>query len=61
MNNPRQQNSKNKNATSATNRDQQKNIDLLKVISIEETMITLSNYGEQLKIQLDFNLTQQGM
>ena len=61
MNNPQQQNSKNKNATSATNRDQQKNIDLLKVISIEETMITLSNYGEQLKIQLDFNLTQQGM
>ena len=61
MNNPPQQNSKNKNATSATNRDQQKNIDLLKVISIEETMITLSNYGEQLKIQLDFNLTQQGM
>ena len=37
-------------------------IDLLKVISsLEETMKILSNYGEQLKIQLDFNLTQQGM
>ena len=28
---------------------------------VEETMKTLSNYGEQLKIQGDFNLTQQRM
>ena len=62
MNNPPQQNSKNGKAASATNRGQQENVDLLKVISfVEETMKTLSNYGEQLKIQLDFNLTQQGM
>ena len=62
MNNPPQNNSKNGNAASATNRSQQPNIDLLKVISfVEETMKTLSNCGEQLKIQLDFNLTQKGL
>ena len=62
INDPPQENSKNGNAASAKNRGQQENIDLLKVISlVEETMKTLSNYGEQLKIQLDFNLTQQRM
>ena len=61
MNNPPQQNSKNGNVASATNRGQQENINLIKVICIvEETMKTASNYGEQLKIQLDFNLIQQG-
>ena len=54
MSNPPQQNSENGNAASATNRGQQENIDLLKVISfVEETMKTLSNYGEQLKMQFD--------
>ena len=62
IDNPPQQNSKNGNAASATNRSQQENIDLLKVlIFMEETVKTLSNYGEQLKVRLDFNLTQQGM
>ena len=62
INNPPQQNSKNRNAVSATNGDQQENINILKVISfVAKTMKNLSNYGEQLKIQLDFNLTQQGM
>ena len=51
INNPPQQNSKKGNAASATNRGQQENIDLLKVLRfLEETMKTLSNYGEQLKI-----------
>ena len=59
---PALQSSKNKNMASAANRGQQENIDLLKVITfVEQTMKTLSNYGEQLKIQLDCNLTQQGM
>ena len=54
MSNPPQQNSENGNAASATNRGQQENIDLLKVISfVEETMKTLSNYGEQLKMQFE--------
>ena len=54
MSNPPQQNSENGNAASATNRGQQENIDLLKVISfVEETMKTLSNCGEQLKMQFD--------
>ena len=63
INNPlNKQNSKNGNVASAMNRGQLENIELLKVISfVEETMKTLSNYGEQLKIQLDFNLTQQGV
>ena len=61
INNPlNKQNSKNGNVASGMNRGQLENIELLKVISfVEETMKTLSNYGEQLKIQLDFNLTQQ--
>ena len=63
INNPlNKQNSKNGNVASGMNRGQLENIELLKVISfVEETMKTLSNYGEQLKIQLDFNLTQQGV
>ena len=40
----------------------QQNIDVLKIISfIEETMKTLSNYREQLKIKLDLIWTEQGM
>ena len=62
INNPPQQNSKNRNAASATNTGQQENIDLFKVMNfVEERMKNLSNHGEQLKIKLDFNLTQQGM
>ena len=39
---------------------QQEYVDLITVINfIEQTMKTLSNYLEQLKTQLDFNLTQQ--
>ena len=54
------QNLKTRNTASATNKGQQENIDLLKVISVvEKTMKALSNYREQLKIQLDFNLSQQ--
>ena len=46
----------------ALNRDQHENIDLFTVINfVEQTMQTLSNYREQLKTQLDFNLTLQGM
>ena len=56
------QNLKTRNTASATNKGQQENIDLLKVISVvEKTMKALSNYREQLKIQLDFNLSQQGI
>ena len=52
--------SENENTASALNRSQQENIDLFAVInSLEQTMQTLSNYREQLKTQLDFNLTQQ--
>ena len=52
INNPlNKQNSKNGNVASGMNRGQLENIELLKVISfVEETMKTLSNYGEQLKI-----------
>ena len=54
--------SENENMASALNRSQQENIDLFAVInSVEQTMQTLSNYREQLKTQLDFNLTQQDM
>ena len=56
------QNLKTRNTASATNKGQQENIDLLKVISVvEKTMKALSNYREQLKIQLDFSLSQQGI
>ena len=54
--------SENENMASALNRSQQENIDLFAVInSVEQTMQTLSNCREQLKTQLDFNLTQQDM
>ena len=47
-------NSKNENSASVLNRDQQENINLFTVINLQ----SLTNYGEQLKTQLDFNLTQ---
>ena len=41
---------------------QQQNVEIISVISfIEQSMKTLKSFGEQLKIQLDTNLTQQGM
>ena len=41
------------------NGDQQQNIEIINMISfIEQTMKTLKNFGEQLKIQLDANLIQ---
>ena len=52
--------SKNENTASVSYGGQRENVPLITVISfIEQTMITLSNYGEQLKTQLDFNITQQ--
>ena len=52
--------SKNENTASVSHGGQQENVDLITVINfIQQTMKTLSNYGEQLKTQLDFNLTQQ--
>ena len=52
--------SKNENTTTVSHGGQQENPKLITVINfIEQTMRTLSNYGEQLKTQLDFNLTQQ--
>ena len=54
--------SKNENTVSALNWGKQENINLFTVINfVERTMQTLLNYGEQLKTQLDFNLTHQGM
>ena len=54
--------SKNENTASLLNRGQQENINLFTVISfVKQTMQSLTNYGEKLKTQLDFNLTQQGM
>ena len=50
---------KNENAASVSHRDEQENVQLITVINfMKQTMKTLSNYGEQLKTQLDFNLTQ---
>ena len=41
---------------------QERNIEIISMISnIEQTMKTLKNFGEQLKIQLDTNLIQWGM
>ena len=41
------------------NGDQQQSIEIINMISfIEQTMKTLKNFGEQLKIQLDANLIQ---
>ena len=52
--------SKNQNTAPVSHRSQQENAQLITVINIkEQTMKTLSNYGEQLKTQLDYNLTQQ--
>ena len=52
--------SKNENTTSVCHGGQQENVQLITVINFtEQTMKTLWNYGEQLKTQLDFNLTQQ--
>ena len=52
--------SKNENTASLSQGGQQEYVELITVISfIEQTMKTLSNYLEQLKTQLDFNLTQQ--
>ena len=59
MNNPPQQNLKKRKVAFAKKGGQKENINLLEVISfVEKTMKTLSNYGERLKIQLDFNSTQ---
>ena len=53
--------SKNENTASVCHGGQQENVQLITVINFtEQTMKTLWNYGEQLKTQLDFNLTQQG-
>ena len=52
--------SKNENTTSVCHGGQQENVQLITVINFtEQTMKTLWNYGEKLKTQLDFNLTQQ--
>ena len=49
---------KNKNTASVSHGHQQENVQVIAIINlIEQTMKTLSNYGEQLKKQLDFNLT----
>ena len=58
IHNPPKQNSKNRNATSAMNRSQQENIDLLKVISfVEETMKTLTTRTTEDTIGLLFDPT----
>ena len=50
ISNPLQQNSKNGKAASATNRGQQENIDLFKVINfVEEIKKILSNYENNLR------------
>ena len=52
--------SKNENTASVSHGGQQENVELITIINfIEQTMKTLSSYGEQSKTQLDFNLTQQ--
>ena len=52
--------SKNEIMASVFHGCEQENVELITVTSfIEKTMKTLANYGEQLKIQLGFNLTQQ--
>ena len=58
---PKQQLTYSKNAEMASNNNggQQQNIEIINMISyIEQTMKTLKNFGEQLKIQLDINLIQ---
>ena len=52
--------SKNENMASESHVSQQKNVELITVINfIQQTMRALSNCGEQLKTQLNLNLTQQ--
>ena len=52
--------SKNENTVIVSHGDQQENVQLITVINFkEQAMKILSNYGEQLNTQLDFNLTQQ--
>ena len=47
---------------SVTIKGQQENIDLITLINfVDQTIETLSKYGEQLKAQMDFNLTQQAI
>ena len=58
---PKQQltHSKNAEVASKNNAGQQQNMEITNMISyIEQTMKTLKNFGEQLKIQLDTNLIQ---
>ena len=52
--------SKAENTASVSHGGQQENVLLITVINfIEQTMKTFSDYGERLKTQLDYNLTQQ--
>ena len=58
---PKQQSTHSKNAEVASNNNggQQQNMEIINTISyIEQTIKTLKNFGEQLKIQLDTNLIQ---
>ena len=59
---PKQQPTHYKNAVMASNNNganKKINIEIINMISyIEQTMKTLKNFGEQLKIQLDTNLIQ---
>ena len=58
---PKQQPTHSKNAEMASNNNggQQQNMEIINMISyIDQTMKTLKNFGEQLKIQLDTNLIQ---
>ena len=58
---PKQQSTHSKNAevASSNNGSQQQNMEITNMISyMEQTMKTLKNFGEQLKIQLDTNLIQ---
>lgn len=52
---------KNVNTASVTNIGQEENISLITVINFVEQTMATSKYGEQLKTQLDFSLTQQAM
>ena len=58
-NNENIQNQKNGQTASSSSGGQTQNVDIINVITyIEQTMQTLKTFGEQLKIQLDTNLTQ---
>ena len=53
---------KNEFQASVSHGGQEENMELINVIKfIKQTMTTLLSYGKHLKIQLDFNLTQQDM